>query len=322
MSMIEKSWYHPFGVSWLLLPLLPIFWLIAKLRRIAYQTGLLKVYRAPVPVVVVGNISVGGNGKTPMVLWLVDYFQQQGKQVGVVSRGYGGQLKGPLLVTSSHSPADVGDEPALIVKRTQVPLAIGAKRADAIKLLTAKYPELDVVISDDGMQHYAMARDVEICIVDAKRQFGNGMLMPVGPLRETKARIKSTDCVIYNGEHSGDYYTLKTTGFFNVADDQAATESITAAHAISAIGNPERFEASVEALGVTLTSRHHFSDHHAYTPEDLSLFSDDPVVMTEKDAVKCHGFAKSRWYYLKVDACLSKATQTRLHSLFQQKGIL
>ncbi|TMO07298.1 tetraacyldisaccharide 4'-kinase [Pseudoalteromonas sp. S558] len=323
MNKVEHSWYKPVSViTLLLLPLSVLFWLISSIRKCLYKLGFLKQFKSKTPIIVVGNISVGGNGKTPFVLWLFNYLTQQGLSVGIISRGYGGHANNyPLLVTDQVSTNEAGDEPILLYHRLKCPIAVGPNRQHSIELLERTYAP-DVIISDDGMQHYKMARSIECCIVDSERKFGNGFLMPAGPLRETKKRLNSVDLVIENGGQSSSHYTLQTSPIRRVSGTKPVNSLITSAHAISAIGNPQRFENSLEAQGIRLLSTHHFRDHYAYTADDFSGFGDDNVVMTEKDAVKCGSFAKPNWYYLPVDAQPSDVVINTLNSLLKEKGIL
>ncbi|MBH0056080.1 tetraacyldisaccharide 4'-kinase [Pseudoalteromonas sp. SWXJZ94C] len=323
MSRIEQSWYKPFSIiTLLLLPLSALFWLISVLRKYFYAVGILKQFISKTPIIVVGNISVGGNGKTPFVLWLYKYLTQQGLSVGIISRGYGGRANHyPLLVTEQVDAIEAGDEPVLLYHRLKCPIAVGPNRQHNIELLEREY-KLDVIISDDGMQHYKMARSIECCIVDSERRFGNGFLIPAGPLRETVKRLKSVDLIIENGGKNTSHYTLQVSPLKAVSDSLPLVNSITRAHSVSAIGNPKRFENSLEAQGITLLSTHHFRDHYAYTADDFIQFGDDNVLMTEKDAVKCKGFAKSNWYYLPVDAQPTDAVINKLNSLLKEKGIL
>ena len=203
MRLIEKVWFQGHPAKWLLvpllLPLMLLFMLLSFTRRLAYRIGLLKQVKVSVPVVVVGNIGLGGNGKTPMVLYLVQHLSDKGLKVGVVSRGYGSKAPHyPYQVNSKSSAEQAGDEPLLIFQRSGVPVVIGADRIQGCQLLIEQGCEL--IIADDGLQHYRLARDFEFVVVDGKRLFGNGLLLPAGPLRETKNRIKRADCVIVNGE--------------------------------------------------------------------------------------------------------------------------
>ncbi|WP_462168812.1 tetraacyldisaccharide 4'-kinase [Pseudoalteromonas lipolytica] len=323
MSMIEQSWYkQPRFLTVLLLPLSCIFWLISTLRVSLYKLKILKAFKANVPIIVVGNISVGGNGKTPFVIWLAEYLQQQGLKVAVISRGYGGKSSNyPLLVTQKTTPSEAGDEPVLIQRRLGCVVMVGPNRQASIEKLQQEHA-IDIIISDDGMQHYKMARDIECCIVDSERQFGNGFLMPAGPLRETKARLKSVDVVVENGGATNYRYDLVPSQFRSVASFERVSDTLNTGHAISAIGNPLRFELSLKQQGIDLLSTHHFRDHYNYQPTDFSDFENDAVFMTEKDAVKCFSFAKPNWYYLPVDARPTAAVIEKLHSLLKQKGIL
>ena len=322
MSKIEQSWYKPFSlITLLLLPLSAIFGCVALVRKYCYEVGVFKPFVSNSPVIVVGNISVGGNGKTPFVLWLHDYLTAQGLSVGLISRGYGGQAaQYPLLVTAYTTTLEAGDEPVLLFNRLQCPLVVGPNRQQNIEMLNHQF-QLDVIISDDGMQHYKMARSIECCIVDSERKFGNGFLMPAGPLRETTSRLNSVDLVIENGSEHEFSYRLQTSIIKRVADNTEITTTIKTAHAVSAIGNPQRFEASLKAQGIALLSTHHFRDHYAYTANDFAQFGEDCILMTEKDAVKCRDFAKPNWYYLPVDAQPTAAVINTLNLLLKEKGI-
>lgn len=323
MSKIEQSWYkRPSLITFALLPLSALFWLISSLRKWLYSKNILRRFTSDVPIIVVGNISVGGNGKTPFVIWLGDYLASQGLKVAVISRGYGGKSDHyPLVVTSSCSTTITGDEPVLIKQRLGCPVVVGPNREANIKLLHEQF-DLDVIISDDGMQHYKMPRQIECCIVDSSRRFGNGLLMPAGPLRESPQRLKSVDLVIENGGSAEYSYQLQASNLLSVVNNQPATQAITHGHAVSAIGNPKRFEDSLQAQGIELFSCNHFRDHYAYTAHDFAQFNNDIVIMTEKDAVKCRAFAKQNWYYLPVDAKPSAAVINKLNLLLKEKGIL
>ncbi|BED89245.1 tetraacyldisaccharide 4'-kinase [Pseudoalteromonas sp. MM1] len=323
MSKIEQSWYKPFSfITLVLLPLAALFWLISSIRKCLYQQGIVTPFRAKSKVIVVGNISVGGNGKTPFVLWLYEYLSEQGLKVGIISRGYGGKANSyPLVVERGVTSAQAGDEPILLFNRLKCPLVVGPDRKANITLLEQQFC-VDVIISDDGMQHYKMARDIECCIVDSQRRFGNGLVMPAGPLRETTNRLKSVDLVIENGGDAPLSYVLQTSALKHVADNGTVSKAIEQGHAISAIGNPERFENSLKAQNIHLLSTHHFRDHYAYNMADFTQFNDDNVLMTEKDAVKCREFAKNNWYFLPVDAKPTDAVIHKLDLLLKQKGIL
>lgn len=317
---IQRQWQHHGFCQLALIPISWLFWLISTSRRKAYAWGLLKSYRAPVPVIVVGNLSVGGAGKTPLVIWLMEQLKEAGFTPGVVSRGYGRARTGVAPVGALSLPADVGDEPLLIHKRTQCPVWVGADRAAACRDLLRSHPDCDVIVSDDGMQHYRIQRDIELVVIDAERGFGNGQLLPAGPLREPMSRLKDVDAIIYNGEvASGSGYTMRLRpGKVTNLSDGETLASLDIWHgmkvyAVAGIGNPMRFFRQLKELGLDVESRA-FSDHHAYAPEDLAFAENNPLLMTEKDAVKCRGFAKPSWWYLPVEAELDDGLLTEVVS--------
>ncbi|WP_426773839.1 tetraacyldisaccharide 4'-kinase [Proteus faecis] len=309
--MIERIWS---GKSWFYILLLPFSWLygvITLLRRFAYQKGWLASWKAPVPVVIVGNLTAGGNGKTPVVIWLVEQLIQWGFKPGVVSRGYGGKSDHyPLLLASDTSPAMAGDEPVLIHHRTGVPVAVAPNRRDAVKALLAQY-KLDVIITDDGLQHYALQRDYEIVVIDGLRRFGNGWWLPAGPMRERVGRLKSVDAIIVNGGVSqGKEIGMTLEGDIAVnlkTGEKKPVQQIKKAVAIAGIGHPPRFFNSLNEKGVELITTKSFSDHSDYSAQELQDLTPDlePLIMTEKDAVKCQHFAQDNWWYLPVSAELN-----------------
>jgi len=292
--------------NYLLLPISGIFYVLSAFRRFFYRVGLLTITRFNVPVVVVGNITVGGSGKTPIVIALANHFRQQGKQVGVVSRGYGGShQQGSLLVDQNTEPQLSGDEPLLIAIQSQVPVMVNADRAQAAKDLIIEH-KVDLVISDDGLQHYAMGRKVEIAVVDGERRFGNGFFLPAGPLRESPSRLKTMDFVINNGaQHAGEITsTLKQIKFVNVTtDEEQALDFFNdqTCHGVAGIGHPQRFFDTLTSLGIKVES-HAFADHHAFTQKDLKFDANHPILMTAKDCVKCRKFATDQMWYLQVEA--------------------
>jgi tetraacyldisaccharide 4'-kinase len=325
VHLLEKHWRQITIVSLLLLPLSALFAVLAWLRRTAHRIGLLPVVNATVPVVVVGNLSVGGTGKTPVVIWLAKTLVARGFTPGVVSRGYGGagQLS---AVTATSLPQLVGDEPALIARRTECPVWVGRDRTAALARLVDANPQVDVVISDDGLQHYRMARNVEIVVVDAQQQFGNRLLLPAGPLREPVSRLNSVDATVINGGEAANLPVREPAGqdlsgqdrlartfamhldgkeFTNLADpakrrsaEQFANMNL---HAVAGIGNPERFFSHLRNLGLSFTP-HAFPDHHSFTASELEFADADAVLMTEKDAIKCRRFARENWWALPVEA--------------------
>jgi tetraacyldisaccharide 4'-kinase len=322
-AWLIRGWYH--GQARPLLA--PLAWLFAAytgLRRLAYRCGLLASRHPGVPVVVVGNLTAGGTGKTPLVIWLAEQLRARGIVVGVVLRGYGGLASGPLRVNADSDPADVGDEAVLIARRTGCPVAIGRKRVAAARLLADQ--GCKVVLSDDGLQHLALQRDLEIVVVDGARGFGNGALLPQGPLRETPDRLRSVAATVINGGDSTGIavrvkqaltMTIHAAALRSVATDaQIALQDLRGGevHAVAGTGNPERFFALLRTLGCRVVE-HGFPDHHAFTPVDVMFADQLPIVMTEKDAVKCRAFATDRMRYLQVSATLSPADAARLLQL-------
>ncbi|NBI39915.1 tetraacyldisaccharide 4'-kinase [[Haemophilus] felis] len=309
-----RFWYKKVGLHWLLLPLSALFWLISQIRKALYQQGFLRSYRAPVPVIIVGNLTVGGNGKTPVVIWLVQQLQQQGLKVGVISRGYGSQSKiYPLLVNEHSDPILAGDEPVLIAKRTKVPVCISPNRQQAIELLL-ETQNIDVIISDDGLQHYKLQRDLEIVVIDGERQFGNGFLLPAGPLRELPTRLKQVDLIISNGKlcaYSDTLMQLKPQYAVNLkTGEKRAISDFIQGNAIAGIGNPTRFFTMLEQLGIVLKRTKAFQDHQAYSLAQLCKFDKNtPLFMTEKDAVKCVQFTQENWWAIPIEAQINTTPQ-------------
>lgn len=302
--------------NYLLLPVSGIFYVLSAFRRFFYRVGLLTIARFNVSVVVVGNITVGGSGKTPIVIALAKHFRQQGKRVGVVSRGYGGSHRQGSLSVNQNTEAQLsGDEPLLIAVQAQVPVMVNADRAQAVKDLVIEH-NVDLVISDDGLQHYAMGRQVEIVVVDGKRRFGNGFFLPAGPLRESESRLKTVDFIINNGaEHVGEITsTLKALMFVNVATNEEQPLEFfnqKTCHAVAGIGYPQRFFDTLIQLGVEVET-HAFADHYTFTQTDLAFDDDYPILMTAKDCVKCIEFATDQMWYLHVEAELSDDFLTEL----------
>ncbi|HDR2159655.1 TPA: tetraacyldisaccharide 4'-kinase [Enterobacter cancerogenus] len=309
--MIARIWSGESPLWLLLLPLSWLYGLVSGAIRLLYRLGLKRAWRAPVPVVVVGNLTAGGNGKTPVVIWLVEQLQKRGICPGVVSRGYGGKAATyPLLLNAQTTTAKAGDEPVLISQRTGAPVAVSPVRSDAVKALLAEH-SVQIIITDDGLQHYALARDKEIVVIDGVRRFGNGWWLPAGPMRERASRLKTVDAIIVNGGvakqgeipmqlHPGLAVNLLT----GERREAAALPNLVA---MAGIGHPPRFFATLEQSGARLDKCIPLADHQALTPEQVNAFTVDgqTLIMTEKDAVKCRAFAKENWWYLPVDAELS-----------------
>lgn len=278
-----------------------------------FRKKILKSYRSPVPVLVVGNISVGGNGKTPLVIWLVEQLQQKGINVGVISRGYGGKNKiFPQLVTAQSDPAFMGDEPVLIAQRTQAPVAISPNRQQSIELLLKQF-ELDLIITDDGLQHYALERDMEWVVLDGERRFGNGFLLPAGGLRELPNRLNEVQAVICNGQNAkvGEHsMQLKPEWAINLqtGEQRQLSDFTQPVYALAGIGYPPRFFNMLTELGISVAEAFSFADHQAFNEEMITpkLAQNIPLLMTEKDAVKCKAFAKENWWYVPVSATFSE----------------
>jgi tetraacyldisaccharide 4'-kinase len=309
---LERNWAHLSPLALALYPLSLIFRSIVALRRGAYAVGLLKAVRLPVPVVVVGNITVGGTGKTPLVLWLAHFLRQHGYEPGIVSRGYGTRNGEPLAVSPTGAPPRFGDEPVLLAQRSESPVWICADRVAAAHALLAAHPSCDVVLSDDGLQHYRLERDFEIAVIDGTRGLGNRLMLPAGPLREPPSRLKQVDAVTINGSDSRALAGPNTFAMY--LEGRQFRNLLNPGHtvdadffqrqrvlAIAGIGNPARFFAHLNRLGISFRAQS-FPDHHVYTASDLEGADADAIVMTEKDAVKCAAFASEKHWVLPVDA--------------------
>ncbi|EMC0023447.1 tetraacyldisaccharide 4'-kinase [Enterobacter cloacae subsp. cloacae] len=309
--MIARIWSGESPLWLLLLPLSWLYGLVSGIIRLLYRLGLKRAWRAPVPVVVVGNLTAGGNGKTPVVIWLVEQLQKRGIRPGVVSRGYGGKAAHyPLLLTPDTTTAEAGDEPVLIYQRTGAPVAVSPVRSDAVQALLAEH-DVQIIITDDGLQHYALARDKEIVVIDGVRRFGNGWWLPAGPMRERASRLKFVDAVIVNGgvAQPGEIPMQLQPGMaINLlTGERQAVSRLPALVAMAGIGHPPRFFATLEQCGARLDKRVPLADHQALVAEQVDALttSGQTLIMTEKDAVKCRAFAKENWWYLPVDAELS-----------------
>lgn len=316
-------WYSASPPPWVLRPLEALYAGAVRLRRSLYRRGLLARKRLPVPVLVVGNLTVGGTGKTPLVIALVEALRARGYHPGVVSRGYGGSATTPQLLEPGCETQQVGDEPCLIRRHCGVPVAIGRERAVAAQLLVEA--GVDLVIADDGLQHYALARDIEICVIDGTRRFGNGRLLPAGPLREPLLRLASVDYRVCNGGLArADEIPLRLVEDrayrLRVPSERVALADfgVRNVHAVAGIGDPERFFRSLRAQRFEVIA-HAFPDHHPYRPADLDFGDELPLLMTEKDAIKCRAFASPHWWVVPVRALLPEgfldALAARLRAL-------
>lgn len=321
---LTASWYRQSFLSVLLWPLGLLFEVAVNLRRQCYRWGLLEQYRAALPVIVVGNISVGGTGKTPLIIWLAQFLIQHGYRPGIISRGYGGQSKHwPLWVDINGDPKRVGDEALLIAARTGCPMIVAPRRADAARLLIESKC-CDIILSDDGLQHYALARDIEIAVIDGSRRFGNGQCLPAGPLREPVSRLAEVDLIIVNGGVARENeYCMHLEGDVAVNTVDGAHMKLRelsgkTCHAVAGIGNPGRFFRKLEDLGL-ICQRHAFPDHHRYRREDLDFPDRLPVLMTEKDAVKCKFFGDKRHWSVPVGAIPEPEFSNRIINLLREK---
>jgi tetraacyldisaccharide 4'-kinase len=298
-------------VAWLLWPASVLFGLAVFLRRIFYKLRILKSTHAGIPVIVVGNLTAGGSGKTPLALWIAEFLKAKGWSPAIVSRGYGGRAEAPRAVTIASVASDVGDEPIVLARRSGCPVWVGPDRVRVIEALRTHEPEVDVLVLDDGLQHYRLRRDLEVAVVDA-RGFGNGFLLPAGPLREPVGRLRTVDAVVTNRFSRKESFSMILEGdtlhrMTDARDRQpAAAFAGRKVHAVAGIGDPNRFFLHLAALGVRPVP-HAFPDHHPFTPRDLEFGDELPVLLTEKDAVKLRHAARPNWWVLPVTAKLDPA---------------
>lgn len=321
-SWLNRIWYDDSSPPWWLLPLSLTYGAVAGSRRYLYAKQLLKSIQVPLPVIVVGNLSVGGTGKTPLVCWLVSRLTALGFKPGVVTRGYGGSSGNARLIHSSDDPNLVGDEPVLLARRTGAPVAIGLDRPAAAQWLVNA--GCDVVVSDDGLQHYALARDCEIIVIDGDRRFGNGRLLPAGPLREPPARLAAADAIVMNGGRApldGAFSmrleansAVSLIGGGAKSLDEFAGHSV---HAVAGIGNPQRFFNMLRAHGIEVIG-HPLPDHARLQAADISFADRLPVLMTEKDAVKCGQIAGPHHWCVPVTASFEGGESNALLDIVTQ----
>ncbi len=326
MKSLAHYWYQSTVsanlLAWLLLPLSWLYCAIAVTRRKVYQLKLKKSYAASVPVVVIGNIVVGGSGKTPLLISLCEFIKKQGFKPGVVSRGYGGTIAGIKQVQKTDCAELVGDEPLMIYQRTNVPVVVGADRVAAVNYLLENN-QCDIVFSDDGLQHYRMQRNFEIAVVDSERGSGNGFCLPAGPLRERLSRLNDVDMVVYNGSSDSNHsragtcsYTLKVVDVCSLNRDECVALSAfvdKTVHAVAGIGHPPRFFRQLRENGIKVID-HAFSDHHDYTQADFSGWQNDCIIMTEKDAVKCRQLSLPDAWVVSVSANFSESLESQLYA--------
>lgn len=318
MNFVDDVWYgkHPLGL--LLSPLSGVFCAVVRLRRWAYRHQWLRSQHFGVPIIVVGNLTVGGTGKTPLVIWLVQFLRQQGYEPAVISRGYGGQAtQYPFFVNADSSPDNVGDEAILLARYCQCPVAIAPQRLQAIQAILETYAECNIIISDDGLQHYAMQRDIEILVLDDVRRFGNQRCLPAGPLRESVQRKRSVDFIVSKGVGVGQEipmrYDIQPLRNLSNPTQQRELEDLRGhvVHAVAGIGHPTKFFNSLRDHGLKVKC-HTFPDHHRFGTADIDFNDNYPVIMTEKDAVKCQLFADERHWCLPITARLPNLFGTQL----------
>ena len=306
-SWLNSIWYDRPAPPWWMVPLSLTYGAVSGSRRFLYVHHVRKASRISCPVVVVGNVSVGGTGKTPLVCWLVAHLAERGYKPGIVTRGYGGSSRDVRRITAADDPNVVGDESILLARRTGAPVAIGRDRPAAAQLLAGG--GCNVIVSDDGLQHYALARDCEVVVIDGDRRFGNGWLLPAGPLREAPGRLRVADAVVVNGGRAlrQGALSMRLEAKTAVALRGGAVQPLrafagTSIHAVAGIGNPERFFNMLRSRGIEVVGRP-LADHARLTPEDIEFGDDKSVFMTEKDAVKCTEFAGTQHWYVPVSAC-------------------
>lgn len=337
---ITRAWFGKAAWLWLLTPLSVLFFLVSSLRKLLFKLGLKPVYRSQVPVIVVGNITVGGAGKSPLVAYLVREFQALGLRPGVVSRGYGSRhdISAPILVSSQSTVEQVGDEPLMLFRQLDVPVSVCPKRSDAVHQLNQR--GCNLIIADDGLQHWAMARDLELCVFDGQRLWGNGLLLPAGPLREPLSRLSHCQHIIVNG--GDDKASAQIDGALGSKGPMVHSMRLQPSHlrsvnskhvldpadlagervvACAGIGNPERFFQTLTGLGVSFDA-HTFPDHHDFKAADFASFGDKVIVMTEKDAVKCRNLGLKQAYYLPVQAQFEDNLAQMLVDELKQMGRL
>lgn len=322
---LERYWYSNNLLSVLLAPLGRLYCAVTGVRRWAYGAGLLPITELDVPVVVVGNVTVGGTGKTPLVIWLVEVLRASGLRPAIVSRGYGGSARQwPQWVAADSDPSQVGDEPVLLAQRCACPVCVAPDRVAAAQALV-QAGVCDVIVADDGLQHFALGRDLEIAVVDGSRRFGNGRCLPAGPLRESADRLQDVDFVVANGTAARFEYGMHLQGDRAAALSRAG-RSVSLSefaggpvHAVAGIGDPRRFFTHLRRFGLRLIE-HPFPDHHRFRAEDLEFGDQLPVLMTEKDGVKCRAFAKSNHWQVPVSAVLDTRLATRIVETLGRRG--
>lgn len=313
IQFIDRLWYQQSKIAWLLLPFSFLFYLVVQCRRFAFRNHWLPSKSVSIPVVVVGNLTAGGAGKTPMILALIELLQRHGYRPGVVSRGYGGSYSSDFVwLHDEHLPDEVGDEPAMIYARTNVPVVVAKSRYEAAYQLE-KSNLVDIILADDGLQHYPLQRDIELLMVDNTKRFGNTLLMPAGPLREPLSRLKDVDFIVSNGAAQSESEYSMNLAYQNILSLTSMMpvnfDKTKPVVALAGIGNPRRFHDTLVAQQFQVVEFYEFADHKKFKEEDLRKIVQQghPVLMTEKDAVKCQHFSedlKKSLFYMRVTAVL------------------
>ena len=321
MDTLSRLHYSKSLFPLLLFPLSAIFFLIFFIRKYLYQFNFLKSFKLNVPVIVIGNITLGGTGKTPLIIHFAKELKKNGYHPGIVSRGYGARLISATEVNQKSDIDEVGDEPILIQKHTHMPVFVSKDRVMAAKALIKKYKKTDVILSDDGIQHYRLRRDVEVLVIDGTRRFGNGYLLPAGPLREPKYKLNDVDAIVCNHKKviDGSYLMKYESKFLvNLKTKQKIPLNkvrLSNIHAIAGIGNPDRFFNDLKSFGLLFNSSA-YQDHYRFTKKDFKAMGGKNIIMTEKDAVKCEKFAQDNFWYLPIDVNIdSKFTNVILKKL-------
>ena len=322
-STLERFWYRRNWIALFLLPLSWLYRLVIWVRRLAFASGIRTVERVSVPVLVVGNITVGGTGKTPLIIWLCHFLRDRGIKPGIISRGYGGSsVRRSQQVRVDSNPEMVGDEPVLLAQRTGCPVAVATIRADAGRELL-EHHDCDLILCDDGLQHLGLHRDLEIAVVDGDRRFGNGMLLPAGPLREPVARLEQVDMIVSSARAGKNEFLMEYQAvcFVSLLDESVIRPLDAFSNkdvcAFAGIGNPARFFSMLRSADINI-EKYEFPDHHHYSQEDFEVQGNRPVIMTEKDAVKCRFLNLRDAWFLKIDVKMSKAFEHRFNILIEE----
>ena len=303
-----KFWYRRGPTALLLWPLSLLFGIVVALRLLLYKIRIFKSGHPGIPVIVVGNLTVGGSGKTPLVIWIAEFLKSKGWSPAIISRGYGVKVETPRAATVASEASEVGDEPIVLARRSGCPVWIGPDRVQVAAVLRAAHPDVNVLVLDDGLQHYRLRRDIEIAVVDA-RGLGNGFMLPAGPLREPRLRLRTVNAVVAHGGSPAKDFSMSLVGEeVHRMTDARERRSLKAfagqkVHGAAGIGDPNRFFVHLGRAGVKVIP-HPFPDHHPFTARDLDFGDGLPVILTEKDAVKLRSAARPEWWVLPVSARL------------------